>query len=129
MRISGVTSTELFRGTAARPLQVILVHLVNDGSSQDAVTVRVDGPAVSTPEPEVVIAMPPGSEHTAEVGVEIAVPAQPGSTRQVQVTVTGPGGSAGQDAAITVAETGWVMWMVAHFHYDPVWWSTQGQFL
>ena len=20
------------------------------------------------------------------------------------------------------------MWMVSHFHYDPVWWSTQGQF-
>ena len=28
-----------------------------------------------------------------------------------------------------MAETGWVMWMVCHFHYDPVWWSTQGQFL
>src|SRR5262249_4211349 len=27
------------------------------------------------------------------------------------------------------AEPGWVMWMVSHFHYDPVWWSTQGQFL
>jgi alpha-mannosidase len=129
MRISGVTSTELFRGPAARPLQVIRVHLVNDGGSQDAVTVRVDGPAVSTPEPEIVIGMRPGTEHTAEVGVEIAAPAQPGSSRQVQVTVTGPGGQAQQDAAIIVAETGWVMWMVAHFHYDPVWWSTQGQFL
>jgi alpha-mannosidase len=129
MRISGVTSTDLFRGQAARPLQVIRVHLVNDGSSQDAVTVRVDGPAVSTPEPEVVIGMPPGTEHVAEVGVQIAAPAQPGSSRPVQATVTGPGGSARQDATITVAETGWVMWMVAHFHYDPVWWSTQGQFL
>ena len=27
-----------------------------------------------------------------------------------------------------MAETGWTMWMVSHFHYDPVWWNTQGQF-
>ncbi len=32
------------------------------------------------------------------------------------------------DAVITVAEPGWTMWMVSHFHYDPVWWNTQGQF-
>ena len=27
-----------------------------------------------------------------------------------------------------MAEPGWTMWMVCHFHYDPVWWNTQGQF-
>ena len=27
-----------------------------------------------------------------------------------------------------MAETGWTMWMVSHFHYDPVWWDTQGEF-
>ncbi len=27
-----------------------------------------------------------------------------------------------------MAEPGWTMWMVSHFHYDPVWWNTQGQF-
>ena len=29
---------------------------------------------------------------------------------------------------MTVAETGWTMWMVSHFHYDPVWWNTQAGF-
>ena len=29
---------------------------------------------------------------------------------------------------LTVAEPGWTIWMVSHFHYDPVWWNTQGQF-
>ena len=56
MRISGLTSTELFRGTPARPLQVVRVRLVNDGPAadpQEPVTVRVDGAGVSTPEPEV----------------------------------------------------------------------------
>ena len=27
-----------------------------------------------------------------------------------------------------MAEPGWTMWMVSHFHYDPIWWNTQGQF-
>ena len=40
----------------------------------------------------------------------------------------GRGQRAQQRATITVAETGWTMWMVSHFHYDPVWWSTQGQY-
>ena len=29
---------------------------------------------------------------------------------------------------IPVAEPGWTMWMVSHFHYDPVWWNTQAQY-
>ena len=32
------------------------------------------------------------------------------------------------DAAVTVAETGWTMWLISHFHYDPVWWNTQAGF-
>ena len=46
----------------------------------------------------------------------------------VLATALGPAGSTSRAADITVAEPGWVMWMVSHFHYDPVWWSTQGQF-
>ncbi len=134
MRISVLTSTELFRGTAARPLQVVRVRLVNDGPAagpQDTVTVRVDGAGVSTPEPEVLTGLQPGEERIAEVGVEIAAPAQPGSVRQVRARAAGPDGTPAAELAgeIKVAETGWVMWMVCHFHYDPVWWSTQGQFL
>ena len=28
----------------------------------------------------------------------------------------------------TVAEPGWTMFMVSHFHYDPVWWNTQAAY-
>jgi len=132
MRISGIESTDLFRGSTLRPLQVIRVRLVNDGPGaireQDTVLVSVDGPAVSTPEPEPVTGLGLGAEVTAEVGVAIAAPAQPGSSRQVLVRVTGTSAAAELPAVITLAESGWVMWMVSHFHYDPVWWSTQGQF-
>ena len=38
---------------------------------------------------------------------------------------------AGGDAMafeFVVAEPGWTMYMVSHFHYDPVWWNTQGAY-
>src|ERR1700746_947881 len=131
MRISGVTSTELFGGTAARPLQVIRVTLAGDGPGPAAgapVTVRVEGPAVTTPRPAAATVPAPDGQADVEVGVEIAAPHSPGSP--VQVTAIA---EAGQDraeltATVNAAETGWTMWMVSHFHYDPVWWSTQGQY-
>ena len=48
MRISGVTSTDLFAGTVARPLQLIRVTLANEGAgliraAGAPVTVRVAG--------------------------------------------------------------------------------------
>jgi alpha-mannosidase len=132
MRISGIESTDLFRGSSALPLQVIRVRLVNAGpgavSEQDTVLVSIDGSAVSTPQPEPITGLELGAEVTVEVGVAIAAPAQPGSSRQVLVRAMGPAVSTELAAVITVADTGWVMWMVSHFHYDPVWWSTQGQF-
>ena len=69
MRISGVESTDLFRGIAARPLQIIRVYLVNFGEAiagpQDTVTVSVRGAAVSTPEPVVLTGLEPGAAVTA----------------------------------------------------------------
>nr|BFE85194.1 hypothetical protein GCM10020093_077950 [Planobispora longispora] len=29
---------------------------------------------------------------------------------------------------MTVAEPGWTMFLVSHFHYDPVWWNTQAAY-
>lgn len=131
MRIGGVESTELFGGTVAEARQIIRVRLVNDGPGLIAdpatvATVRVDGPAVHTPEPARVTRLTPGAEVTAEVA--IATAAAPRTSLPVTATVSWPGGSTSQQAAIVVAEPGWIMWMVSHFHYDPVWWSTQGQF-
>ena len=131
MRITGVDSTDLFGGTMAAPLQIVRVRLVNAGpgmitDGMQAATVQIDGPDVGTPEPAVVTGLAPGAEITAEVAIETT--ATPGTSLPVQATVSWPGGSTSLPAAIIVAEPGWVMWMVSHFHYDPVWWSTQGEF-
>jgi alpha-mannosidase len=134
MQIAGVESTDLFIGTAQRPLQVIRVTLENDGpiiTADTAATVRVQGPGVRDHGPFRITGMSPGERQTFETGVEIAVPYQPGSTRRVTVTVESEPGRSSPvqaEADITVAEPGWTMWMVSHFHYDPVWWNTQGQF-
>ena len=133
MRIVSIESTDLFTGTAQRPLQVIRVTLVNEGPAMLATpamsaTIGVQGAGVRDPGPFGIGDLNPGEEKAFEVPVDIAAPYQPGSTRRVTVTVTSDAGRTQAEADITVAEPGWTMWMVSHFHYDPVWWNTQGQF-
>ena len=124
MRIAGIESTDLFIGTAQRPFQAIRVTLVNEHPAVTEATLHVEGNGVRNPEPFGINGLDPGEERTVEVPIEVAAPYQPGSTRRVSVTVEG----AQAEADITLAEPGWTMWMVSHFHYDPVWWNTQGQF-
>src|SRR6201997_4056363 len=131
MRIGGVESTDLFVGTAQRPLQVMRVTLENDGpaSAPDgAATVYVQGPGIRDPDPFGITGFNLGERKEFEIPVEITAPYQPGSTRRVTVTVETGAGRTQAEADLTVAEPGWTMWMVSHFHYDPVWWNTQGQF-
>jgi alpha-mannosidase len=131
MRIGEVASTMLFGGVAASPRQIVQVTLAAGTAAgpPGPVTVTIAGPGVSTPEPAVVTGPPPGGEQVAEVGIVVAAPASAGSTRPVTVIAEGPAGRAQRAAEVTVAEPGWTMWMVSHFHYDPVWWNTQGEFL
>ena len=128
-----MTSTDLFAGTAVRPLAIVRVTISGDGAGSGQltapVTVRVEGATVTTPQPAVVPGPGPGEQLEVEVGVEVAAPHAPGGPLQVTaVAESQDGPRAEQAATITVAEPGWTMWMVSHFHYDPVWWSTQGQF-
>src|ERR1700722_1305599 len=99
MRITAVISTDLFAGSAARPLQIIQVNVANDASEPTgAVQVRVDGAGVTTPAPARLTGVPPGVTATVEVPVEFAAPYQPGTSRPVTAvaeTVAGTGAGAG----------------------------------
>ena len=133
MRITEVVSTDLFSGSAARPLQIVRVTLVNDGPGMISdpagqVTVGVHGAGVVTPEPVMVTKLHHGEQRTVEVPVEIAAPAAPGGARRVTAVAQSATGHWQVSGQIAVAEPGWTMWMVSHFHYDPVWWNTQGQY-
>src|SRR5258708_11589639 len=135
MRIGGVTSTELFGGTAAGPLAIVRVTLVNDGpggtgqagpTAPGPVTVRVAGPAVATPQPALAAAPGPGEQAEVEVGVEVATPYATGSPRQVTVIAEGTGPPGRRAAAfrleraatVTAAQPGGTMWMASQFPHD-----------
>jgi alpha-mannosidase len=141
MRIAGVESTDLFTGSdaspgsaqAGRPLQVVRVTVETTAPAEAGATarLRVAGAGAETPRPFGITLAGPGESSTGEVSV--ALTAAPGTSVPVTViaeAVLAGGGDARTELAgtVTVAEPGWTMWMVSHFHYDPVWWSTQGQF-
>ena len=128
MRITGVESTDLFTGSTARPLQVLRVGVeaTEAGEAGAAVSVRVVGGSVETTGPFGMTLGAPGEGRGGEVSV--AVTGAPGVSLPVTVICERDGARVTADETITVAEPGWTMWMVSHFHYDPVWWNTQGQF-
>jgi alpha-mannosidase len=128
MRITEVESTDLFTGSAARPLQVVRVGVAatEAGEAGATVSVRLAGASVATATPSEVTLGEPADARRCDVSV--AVTGSPGVSLPVTVICETAGARVTSDAAITVAEPGWTMWMVSHFHYDPVWWNTQGQF-
>jgi alpha-mannosidase len=133
MRITEVASTELFCGTVQQPLQIVRVTLVNDGPGMirdpaAVVTVAVRGTGVTTPVAAEVGGLVHGEQRVAQVPVDIAAAAVPGGTRLVTAIAESASGRWEAGGRIRVAEPGWTMWMVSHFHYDPVWWNTQGRF-
>ncbi len=113
-------STELFAGTVAAPLQVVRVSFAGAGPAR----VHVEGRGLSTPAPADVLA-------EGETGVEVGVDtggAAPGTTLPARAVVASGTDRAELDFALVVAEPGWTMHMVSHFHYDPVWWNTQAAY-
>src|SRR5690348_5304772 len=131
MRIARAQSTPLFVSTERGPCQVVRVTVA--GGPQEAgapgpVHVRVEGAGVTTPRPGRIDELPPGTERATEVPVTIAAPHGPGSKLSATAIAEGPGIRVEQACEIIAAEPGWTIWMVCHFHYDPVWWNTQGGF-
>jgi alpha-mannosidase len=120
MRIAAVTGTELFVGEAASPLQVLRVEV--DGPAGDLL-IEVDGAGVSGRHES---AAGTAGPRTVEVGVSCAAP--PGTAVDVRVVAEAGGERAAANARLVAGEPGWTVWMVPHFHYDPVWWNTQAAY-
>ena len=133
MEIRDIRSTDLFVGAAQRPHQLMRVTLVNRGEwlagDSEVVRVRAGAPGVETPEPVTVTGLSPGEERTVDVPLAVDDAYAEGTARRVTVTAEGAGGSARAEGEITVAAPGWTMFMVPHFHYDPVWWNSQAGYL
>ena len=152
MRIAGVESTDLFTGSSVspgsnggpgsggaaarsraaarsgRPLQVVRVTVEATDTAETGATarLRVMGAGAETPLSFGITLGEVGERRTGEVSV--AVTGSPGTELPVTVIAETDSARVELAAAVTAAEPGWTMWMVSHFHYDPVWWNTQGQF-
>src|SRR4051812_48199863 len=62
------------------------------------------------------------------VDVPVRAGAAVGTVVPVRLVATSGADTAGSDAQLGGAEPGWTMFMVSHFHYDPVWWNTQAAY-
>ena len=120
-------------GPSAHPRQLIRVTLAGDdggpprpGPAGEPVTVRVDGPGVARRARCGGLEPGAGRTRPPRCPVDIAAPPRRAPRpRHRDRRGRAAGGRAERAAGITVAEPGWTMWMVSHFHYDPVWWNTQ----
>jgi alpha-mannosidase len=126
MLIRAVESTDLFVGPPTAPRQIVRVAV--SGPAAGRPRLWIEGPAVTTPEPVRRTGLSAETERVVEVAVTIAAPAVAGSSRRVTAVADTGADRVTLDAEIQVAATGWTMWMVSHFHYDPVWWNSQAGF-
>ena len=107
---------QLFVGPQAAPRQVVRVTYTG---CVEPTPVRVTGDGLETVDAPVTL---PG-DGFVEVGVRV--------TRAVagdRLTARAVAGDAELTFEFTVAEPGWTMHMISHFHYDPVWWNTQAAY-
>lgn len=110
MHLTSVETTELFAGPEDAPRQLVRVRYEDCASPTP---VRISGDGIS-------------GEGVAAAGagtLEIPVDVERGVPGEIRV---GRVGDTRFD--FTVAEPGWTMYMISHFHYDPVWWNTQAAY-
>ncbi|MGX1914835.1 glycoside hydrolase family 38 N-terminal domain-containing protein [Streptomyces phaeochromogenes] len=126
MRVTSVESTELFVGTTGQPRQIVAVELSH--APGRTVRLTVEGSGVAG---EALVTL--ADDGTARAEIPVRTGLAPGERRDISVTATDVIATdeaqvAVHPAEFTAAEPGWTMFMVSHFHYDPVWWNTQGAY-
>lgn len=118
MRVTSVESTELFVGTPEQPHQVVAAGIEHIPGR--TVRLTVEGPGVRGVGETVVTV---GDDGTVRAEIPVT-----GDSGPMTVTAADGDEVATGTGEFTVAEPGWTMFMVSHFHYDPVWWNTQGAY-
>jgi alpha-mannosidase len=114
MQLASAESTELFVGPPGVPLQLVRVGVTG---CTEPTPVRIEGDGLTGN------AVAGAGNEVLEVPVTVERPVV-GQHRSARVHA----GESSLAFEFTVAEPGWTMFMVSHFHYDPVWWNTQGAY-
>ena len=116
IEVLAAESTELFTGPLEEPLQIVRVSYRN---CLVPTPLRVEGPGLQT----VGHATAEPGDGLAEVAIRVVDPVV-AQRRRARAVAT----DSFVDFDFIVAEPGWTMFMVSHFHYDPVWWNTQAAY-
>ncbi|ELP62303.1 NEW3 domain-containing protein [Streptomyces turgidiscabies] len=127
MRVTSVESTELFVGSAEHPRQVVIAE-IGQATAGRTVRLTADGPGVRA-DGETLATV--GDDGTLRAEIPVVCDLPPGERTHITVTAEeteDPGRRASLTGSLLVAEPGWTMFMVSHFHYDPVWWNTQAAY-
>jgi alpha-mannosidase len=115
-----VESTDLFVGTADSPRQVLRVTA--ERSAARPVPLAVAGRGISGS------AEVPAGDGRIVVEVALEITADVGDFVPVTVIAEHPDWTVTTTGLVTVERPGYTMYMVSHFHYDPVWWNTQAAY-
>jgi alpha-mannosidase len=122
LSIVGVVSTYCFVRAPGGPAQVVRLDV--DSPVATEAEAWAEGPGLSCPVHWRGRLLP--GRTRAEVAVEVPPGTGAGSKLVMEAVVSCPGVTEARQAAeLEVREPGWAMYMVSHFHYDPVWWNTQ----
>jgi len=155
VRVTSVSSTYCFVLTTGDQLAQVVRVVVAEAPAGTSATVSLEGPQLQTatpwrgqlgpqlagqdggpawaPNADPGLAQPgrytPRPPLPEGVVVEVPMVVGPdqrsGSVVRVRAVVEAGSERAEAEADVIVREPGWRMLMVAHFHYDPVWWNTQ----
>ncbi|MGP3691480.1 NEW3 domain-containing protein [Streptomyces sp. IBSNAI002] len=146
--ITGVGTPGLFTGPENDPLQVVRIQVRRTGPV-GPLTVHVTGAGLTTPRPRLeradTVEAYAGVDAQAELAgsggdpavtsvVEVAVRVTPGAVPGDRLPATAHVGTpdglplASYEFELPVAEPGWTLRLVPHFHYDPMWWNTQAAY-
>ncbi|WP_204810337.1 NEW3 domain-containing protein [Mycobacterium riyadhense] len=115
MQVASAESTQLFVGPPEAPVQLARVTVA---ACTEPAAIRIAGDGLRG---EAMALGEQAGDEIVEVPVRVDHPVV-GERRAARVHAGGDSVS----FEFTVAEPGWTMFMVSHFHYDPVWWNTQG---
>ncbi len=129
MDIVAAESTNLFIGSEAAPRQVVRIVLRGtQAASGESAQVRIEGARVRTEAPVGIGPLGDREEARLEIGVAVDGSPAAGDLLDAEVVVEDGQGTRRLPFQLAVEEPGWRMYLVSHFHYDPVWWNTQAAY-
>ena len=123
MKILEADCTDLFVGSENESHQLARIRLVDTRSGQAAIT--IEGDRVRSLR-RLEVDLTGDQEQMVEVPLQIE--GSVGELLAAEVTAESESGTDLRSLQVVVEEPGWTMFMVSHFHYDPVWWNTQAAY-